>query len=554
LADFPGWAYDTSARQLRRHLADEFDITIRYVAKSPKLRPNSFDLLHVCFWGATYHQRFGFTRERIIKEVSSHRWEDDPRYGPCDVHEFTKRYLSDCSTVVCTSLRLTQVVGSVFSRTFHTPNGVDETRFKLSPRAANADLVFGWAGNAEDPVKGFQEIILPACGDRFRLVSATGSVPYSEMPDFYRKVDVFLVSSRNEGEPLTLLEAMASGCFPVCVDVGIVPELVKHRENGYIVRDRSSSGFREALEWCEQNKDFVRKAGAANARELAKERSWAICSDYFRRVYRQTLARAERPRFRNDDVSWDTSLENLKRFSAVFHKHGQTQIHGVCLHGCTNAAYRYGDVAAEYDGFDTISRLNNAEIRRLSQGKEIRARQDLVAWLNECPDEVALHGLYHTDYSKMSREEQELDIAEGLKLMRLLFPNKRVSYFIAPFNRTNVHTYDVAARHGLQVVAAEGVHLEANLDNLEINPGHWYRYHHHRFYPESQFDFYQLSIEKLEAAFDRCFSPEGRSLDVPKLLHDVRSHASKIDNKFRNSPLFPILKRVKRTLSRGHQK
>src|SRR5262245_41709641 len=150
----------------------------------------------------------------------------------------------------------------------------------------------------------------------------------------------------------------------------------------------------------------------------------------------------------------------------------------------------------------------------------------------------------------MTKEEQELEIAEGLELMRLLFPDKRVSYFIAPFNRTNVHTYDVAARHGLQVVAAEGIHLEARLEKLKIKPGHWYRYHHHRFYPESQFDVYQLSIEKLEAAFDRCFS--SRAFDLRGFFDDVRSYASfKIHSKLRNSPVFPVLRRVKRKLTRA---
>ena len=42
------------------------------------------------------------------------------------------------------------------------------------------------------------------------------------MHEFFRKIDVYTVASRHEGEPLTLIEAMGAGCFPVCSDVGIV--------------------------------------------------------------------------------------------------------------------------------------------------------------------------------------------------------------------------------------------------------------------------------------------------------------------------------------------
>lgn len=209
------------------------------------------------------------------------------------------------------------------------------------------------------------------------------------------------------------------------------------------------------------------------------------------------------PKFRNDDISWDSSLENLQRFCAVFHKYGQTQIHGVTLRGCTNVIYNHNGAVAEYPGFDTIAKLDNATIRRLSESKGIENRPGLVKYLNSIPDEVALHGLYHTDYSRMSEDEQERDIAEGLLIMRQLFPLKPVRYFIAPFNRTNDATYRVAKRHNLTVLASEGVHLEEKLDRLRLRPNHWYRYHHHRFYPETQYTYSDLSIEKLDAALAR---------------------------------------------------
>jgi hypothetical protein len=219
------------------------------------------------------------------------------------------------------------------------------------------------------------------------------------------------------------------------------------------------------------------------------------------------------PFFRNDDVSWDSDLQDFRRFCAVFHKYGQTQIHGVTLRGCTNAAHLHNGVEVEYAGFDTVANLDNATIRQLSEGKAIEDRPDLIDWLNAGPDEVALHGLYHTHYSTMSAEEQDKDISEGLALMRKLFPTKPVRFFIAPFNQTNDVTCKVAAHHGLNLVAGEGVHLEEELDRLVVKPRQWYRYHHHRFYSSSRFSKYPLSIERLDCALQRNFSTEYRSAE-----------------------------------------
>jgi glycosyltransferase involved in cell wall biosynthesis len=513
LADRPGWAYDTCAHQIKRHLARRFDVTVRYNG-DVSFSAEDYDLLHVCSFADESYVPLGFNRERVIKEISSHRWEDDPRYGPCTPDDLVHRYLSNCDTVVCTSRRLANKVASVFPRTFHAPNGVDVDRFRLGRRPRDSRLVFGWAGNAADPVKGFQDIVEPACGTRFKLLAATGGMSHRDMEEFYRKVDVLVVSSRNEGTPLPLLEAMASGCFPVCVDVGVVPEIVEHKRNGYIVPERTLEAFQAAFDWCEHNSDKVRIAGLANADLMVRERNWSICAPFFGRVYQDTIDRANRPLFRNDDVSSDTSLENFRRFCAVFHKYGLTQIHGVTLRGYTNVVHLHGGTEVEYEGVNSIAKLENATIRRLSEGKCIEERTDLLEWLNASPDEVALHGLYHTDYSVMSAEEQDRDMAEGLALMHRLFPAKRIRFFIAPFNRTNAATYKVAAQHGLTVLAEDGVQLEEQLQRLKVRPREWYRYHHHRFYPDSKFSFYKLSIQGLDEALGRNFYKKSKNDDA----------------------------------------
>jgi glycosyltransferase involved in cell wall biosynthesis len=151
-------------------------------------------------------------------------------------------------------------------------------------------LVFGWAGNAGDSCKGLHDILLPACGSDFTLRVADGSIAPQDMRSFYHSIDVLIVSSSAEGNPLPLLEAMACGCFVISTDVGIVPEVVRHRENGLII-DRRIACFRAALEWCELNASFVRNAGPTSAAEIASERSWASVARFSREAFRLAYAK-----------------------------------------------------------------------------------------------------------------------------------------------------------------------------------------------------------------------------------------------------------------------
>jgi glycosyltransferase involved in cell wall biosynthesis len=502
LADRRGGAFEMCANGLARNASDLFHIEIKFVHEKPRLDPSRYDLLYVFFWGENYHQNFGFDVEKTVKEISSHRWQDDPRYGPCSPVDFVSRYLADAGNVICTSRILYDLVAPHRPRVFHAANGYDERLFYRTSNR-NGKLRIGWAGNLNDRVKGVREILEPACKGRFELVLAPGEVPPQKMKSFYNSVDICAISSLHEGTPLPLLESMASGCFPVATNVGVVPELITHGVNGFIVEKRTPAAFSEAFAWCEANLSTVRIAGEKNSRLIRDVRTWTKCANAFFGAIQSSLEFSRRPKFRNDDVSPETPLNHFRRFCEIFQKHGYTQIHGITLRGRTHGLWTYDGDEAQYPGVPSIARVPNDEIRKLSETVRFEDAPELIAYLNQSEDELALHGLYHTDYSTMTAAEQKQDMVDGLILMKQLFPTKSVRYFIAPFNRTNEDTFRVAAELGLIVFATQGIHLESELAHVTIQPSEWYRYHHHRFYPESTFKYYPLSLERLEAAFSR---------------------------------------------------
>ncbi|WP_446811084.1 glycosyltransferase [Methylomonas sp. 2BW1-5-20] len=501
MVDKPRWAFDYCATQIALALKEDFDFEIKYVIKKPKIKAENYDLLYVFFWGEEYYKQFDFNPEKIIKEVSSHRWQDDPRYGPNTAMEFSHKYLSDASIVICTSRRLHGLLSACRPNTVHAENGFNPEQFRPIQKR-NGALVIGWAGNINDPVKQVKEILLPACSENFVLKIANGDLKQKDMNRFYNDIDVFTVTSKHEGSPLPLIEAMAAGCFPVCVDVGIVPELIRNGENGLIVSP-TIEAFEAAFHWCDSNKDFIRKAGEKNAEIIRNVRPWYKTADTFKVALSNALQIANKPKFRNDDVCWDTPLDRFRSFCEIFQKNGLTQLHAVTLRGQLSSRYTFNGEPAEYKNEVSMGKMSNDTIRKLSQNLDFTVRKELIDYLNSTNDNIALHGLYHTDYSMMSYDEQKADIILGLELLRKIFPKKPICYFVAPFNRTNTDTYRACRELGLTVLAKEGIHLESTLEELNFTPKTWYRYHHHRFYPESTFNYYALSLEALDTALTR---------------------------------------------------
>jgi glycosyltransferase involved in cell wall biosynthesis/predicted O-methyltransferase YrrM len=287
LVDRPGWAYDTVAQALIKFLGNEFDFLIHYVIDQPDLGSIDFDLIYVFFWGETYHQKYAFKPNIIIKEVSSHRWANEANYGYLTPLEMINRFLFDAETITCTSQRIEKLIAP-YRNIKITPNGVDTSDF-YDLKNRKGPLCIGWAGNATDPCKGVHDILMPAAGNDFILKIAPGNITRHEMLSFYNSIDVLCVASTTEGQPLPLLEAMSCGCFPVCVDVGIVPEVVTHGKSGLVV-DRSISAFREAFKWCASNIEFIRKAGSHNSEFIRQHRTWDTCISYFRNAFHYAIS------------------------------------------------------------------------------------------------------------------------------------------------------------------------------------------------------------------------------------------------------------------------
>jgi glycosyltransferase involved in cell wall biosynthesis len=67
------------------------------------------------------------------------------------------------------------------------------------------------------------------------------------MATIYRASDVFVLPSLSENLPNTIMEAMACGVPCVGFHVGGIPEMIDHRENGYVAEYRNAADLAQGL-------------------------------------------------------------------------------------------------------------------------------------------------------------------------------------------------------------------------------------------------------------------------------------------------------------------
>ncbi|MEO6813709.1 MAG: glycosyltransferase, partial [Ginsengibacter sp.] len=86
----------------------------------------------------------------------------------------------------------------------------------------------------------------------------------------YNATDVFVVPSLADNQPTTIMESMCCGTPVVGFDVGGIPDMIIHKENGYLAKYKNSEDIVTGIKFCFNEKIKGKILPTFEKREVVK--------------------------------------------------------------------------------------------------------------------------------------------------------------------------------------------------------------------------------------------------------------------------------------------
>jgi glycosyltransferase involved in cell wall biosynthesis len=104
-------------------------------------------------------------------------------------------------------------------------------------------------------------------------------------------MDLYLITSRREGLPLALIEAMMSARAVVSTSVGGIPDTIVHDREGILVEPEDKAGLSGAILALMDDTDLRRSLGASARRKAVERYSPEKVLGELEKIYRGFLDR-----------------------------------------------------------------------------------------------------------------------------------------------------------------------------------------------------------------------------------------------------------------------
>jgi L-malate glycosyltransferase len=116
-------------------------------------------------------------------------------------------------------------------------------------------------------------------------VEFLGKIPHEDMPSLLEKTDVYVSTSLSDGTSVSLLEAMASGAFPVVTDIAANKEWITDGMNGFLVPIDDETSLAHKIIQSLRNKGLTEEARQKNWKVVREKAYLKHHMDHLRGIY-----------------------------------------------------------------------------------------------------------------------------------------------------------------------------------------------------------------------------------------------------------------------------
>jgi len=120
-------------------------------------------------------------------------------------------------------------------------------------------------------------------------VSFIGSLEHSQMPEFLAKADVFVSTSRTDGNNISLNEAMACGTFPIATDIEANRNWIENGHNGFLFPCRNESALSLRIIGAIEKPELRHSAAEQNWKIIQSRASWKREMAKMETIYQELL-------------------------------------------------------------------------------------------------------------------------------------------------------------------------------------------------------------------------------------------------------------------------
>lgn len=316
VVDVENWAYHHIALEIQEGLKNKYhiDIIFRvYVENIVSLvyMTQDYDLIHFFWRGDLYlfdgdfvkyyvqdgGMELKYFKEKYLKHLLITTSVYDHLFLDKKEIDKTKTILDNCFGYTVCSKKLFEIYNERFIKKpdMEITDGVnldkffpiDTNRFELDNIIKKEKIFIGWVGNSSweeqrEDMKGVNTILKPALADLkskgYKIEELFADkqirmIPHNQMNEYYSKIDILICTSKIEGTPNPILEAMACGIPVISTDVGIVPELFGEKQQEFILEERNIECLKKKILFLLQKPSLFEELSKENINKI-KQWNW----------------------------------------------------------------------------------------------------------------------------------------------------------------------------------------------------------------------------------------------------------------------------------------